>query len=76
MGEVGSFGSHISIAADKEQFLAAIDRELATDSEEKRKQRMRLVEGDTWDARVEKVLSIVGEKLDARQQCARSALKF
>jgi glycosyltransferase involved in cell wall biosynthesis len=66
MGEVGSFGTHVSIATNKEEFLAAIDRELVTDSDEKRKQRMRLVKADTWDARVEKVLSLVMEKLKAQ----------
>jgi glycosyltransferase involved in cell wall biosynthesis len=66
MGEVATFGEYISIAKTKEEFLAAIDKELATDSEEKQKQRMELIKTDTWDARVEKVLSLVLEKLKAR----------
>ncbi|MGB7282743.1 MAG: glycosyltransferase [Candidatus Acidiferrum sp.] len=66
MGEVASFGTHISIAKNKEEFLAAIDKELATDSDEKRTQRMQLIKADTWDARVEKVLSLVMEKLQAQ----------
>jgi glycosyltransferase involved in cell wall biosynthesis len=66
MGEVASFGTHISIAKNKEEFLAAIDKELATDSDEKRSQRMQLIKADTWDARVEKVLSLVMEKLEAK----------
>jgi len=64
MPEVDRFGGHVAIADNKESFLAAIERELGSDSEVKRKARLQLVSTDTWDARVEQVVSIVREVLE------------
>jgi glycosyltransferase involved in cell wall biosynthesis len=66
MPEVDTFGANVSIAETKEEFRDAIDRELAADSDEKRKARMRLVNADTWDARVEAVIATTMAALKTR----------
>jgi Glycosyl transferases group 1 len=63
MPEVDRFGANIAIRASKQDFLEAIEKELVADSEEKRKARMELVRADTWDARVESVVSLVRQAL-------------
>jgi glycosyltransferase involved in cell wall biosynthesis len=57
--EADRFRGNVAMKASKQDFLEAIEKELATDSEEKRKARIKLVEADTWDARVESVVSVV-----------------
>ena len=47
----------VSIAETPEEFLAAIRRELAEDTPEKRVQRIRCVQGESWDARVEEMIA-------------------
>ena len=46
----------VSIAETPEEFLAAIRRELAEDTPEKRTQRIQCVQGESWDARVEEMI--------------------
>jgi len=55
--EVEQFSGFVSVAATNEEFLAAIEKELAADSEERRRERIRLVSPATWDARVEVVIA-------------------
>lgn len=63
MPEADGFGTAVAIRAGQEAFLDAIETELATDSEDKREARMRLVNQHTWDATVERVISVVRQAL-------------
>jgi glycosyltransferase involved in cell wall biosynthesis len=73
MPEVERFSSHIGIARTPEEFLAAIDDALANDSSEKRAERMRLVAGMTWDARMREVMQVVeGQMARARGEKSQS----
>ena len=66
MPEVERFAECIGIARSHEEFLEEIEEALKTDSEEKRDARRQAVAGMTWEARVEEVLGIVKERMEAR----------
>jgi glycosyltransferase involved in cell wall biosynthesis len=63
MPEVGKYVPSVAIESDRQKFLEAMRNELATDSEDKRRARMQLVSGDTWDARVKKIIETVMDHL-------------
>jgi glycosyltransferase involved in cell wall biosynthesis len=59
MPSVEPFRDHVLVAAGQEQFLAAIETALETDSEPAARARMRAVEHMSWEARVEEVIAVV-----------------
>ena len=66
--EVERFADCVGIARTPEKFLAALERALRTDTEEKRAARLKAVAGMTWESRVNEVLGIVEARLHARRQ--------
>lgn len=54
---VRNYADVVSIAEDGPEFLAAIEHLLATDSPEKRQQRMDRVRDESWDRRVEEIFA-------------------
>jgi glycosyltransferase involved in cell wall biosynthesis len=61
--EVEKFRDVLEIQADREGFLAAIERSLATDSAEKRQARTDSVREMSWEHRVEQTLETVNALL-------------
>lgn len=57
--EVERFAQHVEIAHNRDEFLPAIDRALATDSPAARQARAEAVRPLTWDARVDEVIRIL-----------------
>lgn len=62
------FGDCVRLAASPEEFLAAIENALASDSPEDAQRRMAAVADMSWDARVEEVLGVVRNRLDTLQE--------
>jgi glycosyltransferase involved in cell wall biosynthesis len=50
-------GAFVRIAADPEQFVAAVDEELAGDSPEKFRSRLAFAAAQTWENRVERIIA-------------------
>ena len=57
--EVEKFRDVLEIEPEREGFLAAIERSLATDSPDRRSARMAAVRDMSWDHRVDETLKIV-----------------
>ena len=66
--EVERFAHCIGIARTSEEFLAEIEQALRTESEAKRAARLQAVAGMTWESRVEEVLGIVEQRMQAQEQ--------
>ena len=73
--EVRRYQRWCAVADDKDGFVRAIERALADDSPEKRRERSRIMEAETWQARVAEVARIVDEvaarprgRLDRRRE--------
>lgn len=64
--EIEKFSAFVSIADDAAQFLAALDQALAGDCVEAAHARMASVADQTWDSRVNAVLSHVAAALEQR----------
>ena len=58
------FGDCVRIAGSREEFMAAIEHALASDSPADAQRRMAAVAGMSWDARVDEVLRVVQNRLD------------
>ena len=58
------FGDCVRLAGSPEEFLAAIENALASDSPADAQRRMAAVADMSWDARVEEVLNVVQNRLD------------
>lgn len=54
-------GGYVYFARDGEEFLASIRRALAEDSAEQRRRRIQSVRGDSWDAWVDRMMSLAAE---------------
>jgi glycosyltransferase involved in cell wall biosynthesis len=65
MPSVEPFRGLVQTAAGPEEFLAALETALATDSAAATQARMRAVERMSWDARVEEVIEIVQKHRNA-----------
>nr|WP_243237156.1 glycosyltransferase [Heliobacterium chlorum] len=61
--EVTPFAPVVSVAKDEESFIEAVRNALATDSPEKRAERLALAEHHSWDARLEPMLQEIQQKL-------------
>jgi glycosyltransferase involved in cell wall biosynthesis len=59
--EVMRYGQWCSVAGDRDDFVAAIEAALAGDSPERRAERSRTMESETWQARVAEVARVVDE---------------
>jgi glycosyltransferase involved in cell wall biosynthesis len=64
--ELEQFGNLVSVATTSHQFLEAIEHELATDSDDRRRERMSAVSSSTWDIRIESVIRALFEGLENR----------
>ncbi len=53
------YDGHISIAGDSDSFIAAVERELASDTPEKRLARSAYAAQHTWDERLEKISGLI-----------------
>ena len=62
--ETSHFGDCVRLAGSPEEFLAAIENALASDSPADAQRRMAAVANMSWDARVEEVLSVVEDRLE------------
>jgi glycosyltransferase involved in cell wall biosynthesis len=60
------FGDCVRIAGSPEEFLAAIEDALKSDSPADAERRMAAVADMSWDARVDEVLGVVQNRLDTR----------
>jgi glycosyltransferase involved in cell wall biosynthesis len=61
--DIEQFAGHVRIGNTPEEFLGEIERALADDSEESRRQRMAAVAPHTWDARAAAVWKTVEEAI-------------
>lgn len=52
--DIASFGPHVSLAKSPEDFVAKIQAALATDSSQKREERLRVATANSWEHRVER----------------------
>jgi glycosyltransferase involved in cell wall biosynthesis len=59
------FAGLISLADNPEAYLAAIERALAEESDERRAARMNAVAGLSWDARFRETVAVIEERLAA-----------
>jgi len=57
-----------TVAADREAFLAALDRWVVSDTAEKRRARSATMLAETWEARVASIEAAVGQKLASRRR--------
>jgi glycosyltransferase involved in cell wall biosynthesis len=64
--EIRRFADHVYLADTREEFLNAVERALAEDSDARRRARMAAVAGLTWDARFHDVIRIVGRELNRK----------
>jgi len=58
--------SVVALAGDHETFVRRIDEELARDAEALQARRIKLVEGNTWDQRIEDMIGLIQAKLDEK----------
>ncbi len=65
--EISKFEKYVTIADDREAFLAGLDRALSEDTPQAAAERMQSVAGLTWDSRVEQVLDTVAHALAAKR---------
>jgi len=63
--DLPEFNKVVSVARTKEEFLARIRHEISNDSQEKKKERIRMASGNSWEARgeefsdaIEKIMEI------------------
>ncbi len=71
-------GDGLTIACDRDQFLAAIERELASDSVERAAAREMASRAHSWDRRLEEISALVEPMLDGSSErgiAARSPLR-
>jgi glycosyltransferase involved in cell wall biosynthesis len=61
--EVAGMEPDVALAGGTEEFVAAVERALADDGPEARARRRALAEGNTWDARTERLLDLIEERL-------------
>ena len=61
--EVERYGEFVYIADDYAQFLDLVKRALAEDSAEKAQQRMKAVEEESWECRVEQITTVVSKHI-------------
>ncbi len=61
--ELAEMGPDVSLAEGADEFVAAIERALADDGREAVARRRALAEENTWDARTERLLDLVGGRL-------------
>jgi len=66
--ETSRFGDCVRLADSPEEFLAALENGLASDSPGNAQRRKAAVTGMSWDARVEEVLRVVQSRLDAEEK--------
>jgi glycosyltransferase involved in cell wall biosynthesis len=62
------FRDCVRIASGTEEFLAAIENALESDSPKDAQRRMAAVAGMSWDARVEEILGVVQIRLDTKRK--------
>jgi glycosyltransferase involved in cell wall biosynthesis len=65
--ETSRFGDAVALAKTPEEFLAALDRVLASDTPDDRRKRMDSVRGVSWDARFQETLAGVASLLAAKR---------
>ena len=61
--ELAEMGPDVTLAEGADEFVAAIERALADDGPEAVARRRVLAEQNTWDARTERLLDVVGGRL-------------
>jgi glycosyltransferase involved in cell wall biosynthesis len=66
--ETSRFGDCVRLADGPEEFRAAIEDALASDSAADVQRRMAAVAGMSWDARVEEVLDVIQRRLDSEKK--------
>jgi glycosyltransferase involved in cell wall biosynthesis len=66
--EVERFRENLGVADTPEEFLAEIEKALATDTPEQGRRRMEAVSSLTWEARVEQVWKTVEQRLRAKRR--------
>ncbi|GGH10825.1 glycosyltransferase [Mucilaginibacter phyllosphaerae] len=63
-GDIADFTGLIKITDDKETFLQYVRSEIAEDSAEKRRERLKTAENNTWDKRAEEISNVI-EQVEA-----------
>lgn len=63
---VDTMSDVVSIGATPEEFLAAVEDELATNSEEKIARRLAKVDGDTWEFRANQIFALIEQSLEGK----------
>jgi glycosyltransferase involved in cell wall biosynthesis len=66
VSEVSGMEPDVVLAEGVEEFVAAVDRALDEDSPKAVARRQALAERNTWDARAERLLELIGERLEGR----------
>ena len=67
--EIDKFAEVVAIARTREEYLAALDRAVASGlSDEQRARQTALAQSMTWDANLTRVMSLVEEQLAARDR--------
>ena len=66
--ETSRFADCVRLADSREEFLAAIENALASDSPEEAQRRMAAVAGMSWDSRVEELLGILQGRLETEKE--------
>jgi hypothetical protein len=61
--ETAAFAEVVYLAGDPEAYLGAIERALAEETPELRRQRLAAVTGVSWDARFEETVLVVDQML-------------
>lgn len=65
--DVRAYGGWCTVVNDASEFVSAVERALAGDSEKLRHERSRAMEGETWEARVAEISRVIDE-LAARRR--------
>jgi len=68
IAETSRFGDLVRLAQTREEFLAAIEEALASDSRADAERRMAAIRGMSWDARVEEILGVIQSRLDMEKK--------
>jgi glycosyltransferase involved in cell wall biosynthesis len=61
--EVRAYGSVVNTAADREEFVRAIERELAGEHRASREEIDRVAREETWDRKVEEISNLIEERM-------------
>lgn len=71
--EIERFGAWLRIADSREEFLRAIEESLQPEPQAVTQERVRAMQGCTWDARAAEVLEIVAAALPVQSEAAEGA---